>query len=254
MFAIPILLATILVSLLVVRVATEALVLTGLSRDLARFEARSAFTGTGFTTPDSAVVINNPVRRRVIMTLMLLGNAGIVTVMSALVVGFDKVTGIGFVERLVGLFVGIFLLWAVAHSKWVDRQLSKYITKALKRFTRMDINDYVGLLRLGNDFTVAQMFVNEDNWMANKSLMELRLSDEGVLVLGIERSQGAYQGAPKGQTILYAGDNLLVYGPHGILEELDKRRATPEGEQKHKEAVDKQQAHVTEASEVASQE
>ena len=67
MIGIPILLATVIVSLLVVRVATEALVLTGLSRDLARFEARSAFTGTGFTTQDSAKVTNDPVRRRIIM-------------------------------------------------------------------------------------------------------------------------------------------------------------------------------------------
>lgn len=40
----------ILVSLLVTRVATAALMLTGRSRDAARFQARSALTGVGYTT------------------------------------------------------------------------------------------------------------------------------------------------------------------------------------------------------------
>ncbi|MGZ3673172.1 MAG: potassium transporter TrkA, partial [Ktedonobacterales bacterium] len=37
-------------SLIIERIATVALTLTGLSRDAAAFQARSAFTGTGFTT------------------------------------------------------------------------------------------------------------------------------------------------------------------------------------------------------------
>ncbi len=40
-------------SLIVERVATVALTLTGLSRDAAQFQARSAFTGAGFTTGEA---------------------------------------------------------------------------------------------------------------------------------------------------------------------------------------------------------
>ena len=40
-------------SLLITRFAAEALVLTGLSRQAAYFQARSAFTGSGFTTQES---------------------------------------------------------------------------------------------------------------------------------------------------------------------------------------------------------
>ena len=41
------------ISVLAVRVATTALTLTGISRDLAQFQALSAFTGSGFTTAES---------------------------------------------------------------------------------------------------------------------------------------------------------------------------------------------------------
>ncbi|MEM7311540.1 MAG: TrkA C-terminal domain-containing protein [Planctomycetota bacterium] len=244
MIAVLTLLFAIVTSLLVVRVATVALVLTGLSSDLARFEARSAFTGSGFTTKDSEKVVNHPVRRQIIMMLMVLGNAGIVTVISSLVLSFtteDDGTWHDSIQfRLIALIGGILVLWYFAHSKWVDRQLSTIIRWALKRFSRLDVNDYVGLLHLGSDYSVVEMYVDEGNWMADKSLMELRLSDEGVLVLGIEKLAGSYAGAPKGKTRLGVGDTLLVYGPHQLIEELDKRRADFSGYQAHRRAVQKQ--------------
>ncbi len=72
-------LIVLVISLLVVRVATVALTLTGMSQQMAKFQARSAFTGAGFTTSESENVVGHPVRRRIIMLLMLVGNAGIVT-------------------------------------------------------------------------------------------------------------------------------------------------------------------------------
>ena len=69
-------------SILITRIATVALVVTGLSREAARFQARSAYTGVGFTTDESEKVVNHPVRRKILLVLMLLGNAGIITTIS----------------------------------------------------------------------------------------------------------------------------------------------------------------------------
>ena len=81
-------LVVISLSLLVIRIASVALVHTGLSREAARFQAHSAFTGVGFTTSESEKIVSHPVRRRIVMTLMLFGNVGIVTAMSALLLTF----------------------------------------------------------------------------------------------------------------------------------------------------------------------
>lgn len=81
-------LAIIVLSLLITRFATLTLEVTGMSRDSARFQARSALTGTGFTTSEAEAVVRHPVRRRVIMRLMLIGNAGIVTVIASLILSF----------------------------------------------------------------------------------------------------------------------------------------------------------------------
>ncbi len=88
MYAISSLLLVVAVSLIITRVATVILVASGLSRQAARFQARSAFTGAGFTTTESESVVNHPLRRKVVMTLMLLGNAGIVASASTLIIGF----------------------------------------------------------------------------------------------------------------------------------------------------------------------
>lgn len=236
------LLAAVVVSLVVVRVATTALVLTGLSHDLARFEARSAFTGSGFTTSDSEKVVSHPVRRQIIMALMLVGNAGIITVMSSAVLTFANEQGDAWWDKwyahAVMLVLGLATLWIVAHSPWVDEQLSRIIKWAIGRFTKLDVSDYIDLLHLGRGYSVVSMHVDDGNWLANKTLMELRLGDEGVLVLGIEREAGLYSGAPKGQSRLEVGDTLLVYGPIDILTELNKRQRGYDGQLAHRRAVE----------------
>jgi hypothetical protein len=45
-------------SLLITRVATVIVTATGMSRQAARFQARAAFIGAGFTTSESAQVVD----------------------------------------------------------------------------------------------------------------------------------------------------------------------------------------------------
>lgn len=258
MVAIISLLLVVVLSLLVVRVATVALTLTGLSRQLARFQARSAFTGSGFTTSESEKVVQHPVRRRIIMLLMLLGNAGIVTAVSSLILTFAGDGGEGLLNsawmRIAVLAAGLSGLWIVAHSQWVDRRLSRMIEWALKRWTDLEVRDYAGLLHLSGDYSVAELQVEPQDWLAGRMLRDLRLSDEGVLVLGLEKSTGTYLGAPRGQTLLETGDIVILYGPHKTLENLDVRRHGREGVTEHHEAVDRrrrmQQEEETRQSEL----
>ncbi len=79
------LLLVLIVNMALTRIATVALVHTGLGRETARFQARSAFTGVGFTTNEAEGIVTHPVRRRIVMWLMLVGNVGIVAVLSSLI-------------------------------------------------------------------------------------------------------------------------------------------------------------------------
>ena len=235
-------LIAITLSLLITRIATEALTLTGLSRTSARFQARSAFTGTGFATSESEAIVQHPLRRRIIMWLMFLGNAGFITVISSLVLTFVSTSSTGdSISRLLYLLLGIGVLWLVATNRAFNRILTRLVRKALRRWTDLDLRDYARLLHLKGKYQVTEIEVSEDNWLANKTLKQLRLADEGVAVLGIERSDRVYIGAPYGNTCIYPGDTLIVYGRKAALIELDVRPQGEEGDRAHQEAIAVQQ-------------
>jgi len=72
-------------SIFITRIAAVALRITGLDEQSARFQSLSAFTGTGFTTSEAESVVNYPIRRRIVMILMIAGNFGLVSVFATLV-------------------------------------------------------------------------------------------------------------------------------------------------------------------------
>lgn len=229
-------------SLLITRVASVALTLTGLSRESARFQARSAFTGVGFTTNEAERVVNHPVRRRILMLLMLLGNAGIVTAVASLMLTFtnaEQSTAVFW--RVIWLVVALLVLWTMATSAWVDRHLSALMSWALKRWTNLEVRDYARVMHLAGDYGISELSVEEADWLADRTLAHLELPDEGVLVLGVKRPDGTYIGAPRGMTRIHAHDTLILYGRSPVLADLDERRANLSGEQAHQRSSAEQQ-------------
>ena len=211
--------------LVVTRLATTALVLTGLSREAARFQAFSAFTGTGYTTGESEGVVKHPVRRRIILVLMILHGAGLVTVVVSLLLAFMGTSGaVGWLTKLGWLLLAGCIFGLVARSKFVDRQLSKAINYALRNWTDLDARDYVSLLDLGGEYTVREMQVQEGHWLAGKTLKACRLPDAGVTVLGIYHGSGDYVGVPTADTQISARDVLVLYGHADALAVLDRPR------------------------------
>ena len=254
MAAILSLFVVLVLSLVIVRVASVALTLTGLSPQLARFQARSAYTGAGFTTTESEKVVQHPVRRRIIMLLMLLGNAGVITAVSTLMLSFmnlEESEGISgqLWFRLLLLIAGLCILWTAANSHWLDRRMRRAIQWALKRWTKLEVRDYAGLLHLTGEYVVVEMAATKGDWLAGRELSDLKLSDEGVLVLGIEKAGGGYIGAPRGNTKTEPGDTLVLYGRLDVLQELDERMAGPEGNWAHFKAMEEQRKNAAEEEE-----
>ena len=235
-------LVILVVSILAIRVATIALTHTGLARQTARFQSHSAFTGVGFTTDEAEKVVNHPLRRRIVIVLMLLGNVGIVSVVASLMLTFLD-TGeqrFALATRLGVLFGGIAVLWLLTKSSFVERRLAALIDRALTRWTDIDTQDYSALLRLAGDYKIHELAVEPADWLAGKTLAELSLRDEGVQVLGIVRDNGTYVGLPRGSTPIEADDVLILYGRDEAVTELDERSSGPEGDREHLEAIEEQ--------------
>jgi hypothetical protein len=228
-------------SLLVTRLATVALVMTGMSREAARFQARSAFTGTGFTTGESEQVVNHPVRRRVLMLLMVMRSAGLVSVIVGLLLTFAGDPDAARQLQILGLLVGgVVAVLGLAHLRAVEHFVERLLQHSLQRWTDLPVRDYVSLLNLSGEYTVTELLIEEGHWLAGKTVEESLLYKEGLNLLGLTRSDGTYIGVPAPGTTLHAGDKLILYGRSRALEELDTRRAGAEGERAHQEAVREQ--------------
>lgn len=225
-------------SILITRIATVALTHTGLSRQTAKFQARSAFTGVGYTTSESERIVNHPVRRRILLILMLLGNAGIVSAMASLILSFVDGGNTQLIVRVVALLFGVAALWFVASSRWVDRRISSIISRLLSKHTDLAVRDYEAVLHISGDYQIDELNVEEGDWLADQTLADLRLRDEGVQVLGITRSDGTFLGVPAGDTVIRANDSLLLYGRADALENLDMRERGASGEAEHAESVE----------------
>jgi len=248
-------LVIIILSLLITRIAAVALTHTGLSHAAAKFQARSAFTGVGFTTQEAESVTNHPVRRKIVLLLMLLGNAGIVSAISSLVITFvgDKEGEMTNIESLIIIGVSVCLIWLVSKSAWLNRGLEYIINYALKKYTELHVRDYQRLLNLSGDYEITEMLVEEGDWLAGKSLAETSLREEGIFVLGIQRKDGSYLGVPRGKNQIKVGDTLKLYGRQNGLKELDYRQKGHTGDQAHQQASDEQK-EVREKEESADEE
>lgn len=230
------------VSILVTRVATIALVHTGMPENSAKFQARSAFTGVGFTTRESESIVAHPLRRKIIMILMLLGNVGIISVLASIILAFvNKDLGSKeWVYNIIVLSAGLLLLWYLANSQMVSQWLSKFINRLLRKYTNIQLRDYEGILHLKGEYEITEFYIDEDNWMVNKYLEDLHLRDEGFNVIGIERQNGLYIGLPDGATKINIGDSLILYGRSSAIKRLNERKQGKSGYIDHKKAVDQQ--------------
>ncbi len=225
-----------------------ALMFTGLSRESARFQARSAFSGVGFTTKEAESIVNHPVRRQIVMLLMLMGNIGVATVIATVMVSISSTVGasLGRQFLIAGILAGgSAALWFFFSSRWVERRMNRIIAWALKRFTTLDVRDYIALLQVDDGYSVSEMSVELKHWIAGRSLLDLRLSDEGILVLGIRR-QGTYRGIPGAIDTIEAGDTLILYGELESVRQLDLRRGGSNGDKQRNEAVERREKKVVE--------
>ena len=242
MYGVALLVVVAMLSLLITRIATIALTATGMARPAARFQARSALTGVGFTTSESESVVGHPARRRIIMTLMLIGSVGLATSIAGVLAGMAGTDSGGTAaSRILLLVAGLSVVYALSSSRRVDRVLSRLIGRLLARYTDLDLRDYAALLHVAGEYEVKEMRAEDGSWFAGRSLAELRLRDEGILVLGIIRPDGSYLGVPGKETCIEAGDTLVLYGRDSLFAELTTRRPGEAGDEAHRRAVEAQQ-------------
>jgi len=209
----------IFISFLIVRAAAIALMMTGLDEKRAKFQALSAFSGTGFTTKEAESVINHPKRRRIVTWLMILGNAGIVMVI--VTATSSLVTSKGYQVSLNAMILmgGVFLIYKIATHRGFVRRWESFIEDKFVRTRVFEEGMTEDLLHLIEGYGLLRVMVTENSPLIDSTLAEQKLPKKELLVLGIERGR-AWIPVPKSTEPIEGGDKLVVYGSLNVLKGL----------------------------------
>ena len=212
------------VSIIVVRIGATALMMTGLSWDTASFQSYSAFFGVGFTTREAEMVVNHPLRRRIIRDLILAGNIGLTSALATVIVTFVQSGSTKQTLSSLGLIAGgLVILVIISKFGFVQRLLDFLIRRSLERAGVVHALDYELLLRVESGYCISEIDVLADSMIAGKTLAESRPADLHVVILSIQKDDGTFTGAPGPTDIIEAGDVITAYGHENCLRKMSAR-------------------------------
>jgi len=214
MIAILMLVVIMFLSLLVTRVATTILMHTGMSADNARFQARSAWTNSGYTTSRSECMVNHPIRRRVLMVLMLLGNVGLATTSAAFIVGMAEESNhfLNAFLKFFSLVGGIMLLLYLGKSRYFANVLNVLFDRIMIKFLRMTKPGFHYLCHLSDDYKLLEIEIMPGHRLAGKPLSELQSNNSGITLLELINLDGSIDLAPEMNREISPGMKLIIFG------------------------------------------
>jgi len=202
-------------SVSIVRIAAVAMRLTGLPENIARFQSVSALTGTGFTTHEAEMIVNYPVRRRMVVTLMVLGNLGLVSVAATFIVAFVN-TGSdlhNIAVQAAVIVVAIGITFFVTSNKTLDRRMCDLIGVLLMRYTALGAMGYHRILQLGEDVSVA-----EHDYAGPEPAPLGAVDLHGQTLLAIRPACSRALKPVTAEVMLEPGDTLVLSGPEAAHE------------------------------------
>ncbi len=212
MYAVATFLIVAVISMVFGLMATGALIATGVPPDIASFQARSAFTGAGFTTTEAENVVNHPARRRIVSATMFVGNLGTPTLVVSVLIGLIAPGPGSTTERSLVAISGVLLMVLLVGNRPAKRAMVRVGQHyARRRLLPALVVGPEQLLSLGQDFSVTAVRVAESPGETYRSLRELEHAIPGATVLGVRRGT-RYLGEPPVDITLQEGDELVIYG------------------------------------------
>jgi hypothetical protein len=216
---IGILLIAILVSFIIVRIGGFALELTGVEPEVARFQALSAFSGTGFTTREAERVVGHRTRRRIVTILIILGNAGTVTIIATLVASFTQVGGYTwFFIRLAIIVGGIFGLYQLIIRSNVGRRIPAWLRRPVMNRILREAPVSEEIFHVEKDWAISLVVIKGSSKSIGQSVADITAEGD-IEILGIDRID-TYLTRPDREEKIVEGDRLLVYANRKSLKRV----------------------------------
>ncbi|MCK4993834.1 MAG: hypothetical protein KAS13_02140 [Candidatus Omnitrophica bacterium] len=223
------------VSFVAVRLGAIAFELTGIAWSMASFQSLSCFSGTGFTTKESELIMSNPQRRRIASTLIILGHAGFVTLIATLANSlrpelFASDYTISLFNsafpasiqpwvKLGVVIIAIIVSYRIATYTQLDEKVTNFLRSRFFKNELIKRVTFEELVVATGGYGISQIEIFQDSPVLDKTLMNSELRDAGVSVLAIQK-EGEITPNPPARTKIDLGDKLICFGK---LEDIRKK-------------------------------
>ena len=214
-------LLVIFTSFLVIRAGTIALMMTGMDRKKASFQALSAFTRAGFTTREAEAVVNNPQRRRIITWLIILGNAGLVAVIVSATSSIVSSEGYQVPITIFAIIVGTYLIYKLISRAGFTRRWERFVERRFIKSHAFEESVTEDLLHFIEGYGLVRAIITENSPFVGSALSDVRALDRDIVILGIERGKD-WIPHPKAKVTIENDDKIIVYGHTNVLREIFK--------------------------------
>ena len=220
---------TLVISFVAVRAGAIAFQLTGMEWSLAKFQALSCFSGTGFTTREAELVTGHEKRRRIAGTLMVLGNAGLVTLVATFANSMRPGTphmmaGMGIpaaafsAMNLLVIVLVLYVVYKVFSGTRVGTRITSFLRAHLIKRERGRSVSIEELVVATGGYGVIEFAITKESAASNSALADSGLREKDITVLAIQRGKETIANPPAGE-VLKPEDRLLCFG------HLDQMRA-----------------------------
>jgi len=214
-------------SFIIVRIGAVAFQLTGLEWSLAKFQSLSCFSGTGFTTKEAELITGDKRRRRIASVLMVLGNAGLVTMIATVASALNpENTLLGWLSEsflpflplwsvrwvnLCLIVIAIFVIYKMFTNKKFTQKLTGYLREKILKKEFFKPVSFEELLLLTGGYGITKQEVVGGNSIIDKTLAESELRKNDITVLAIVRNEATIPNPPADIKI-QKDDELVLFG------------------------------------------
>jgi hypothetical protein len=217
-------LVTLIVSFIVIKIGAIAFQLTGLEWSLAQFQALSCFTGTGFTTKESELITGNLQRRRIASVLIILGYAGLVTIIVTFANSlrpsptFDIPflssifpSGIVHWVNFLIIIISVYIIYKIATYAKFTKRLTDILRARMVKKEIIKPVTFEELMVATGGYGVSSMEICKDSPILDKTMIEAALRKQDITILVIERN-GEIIPNPSAKIKFLLGDKLVCFG------------------------------------------
>ena len=198
------------VFLLIVDIFAVMFRLTGMTIEKSRFQVISLLTSTGFTTKESELITQHPIRRKLASSFMVISYISTLTFISLLVnmLTHSKVD----FKNIITILVAVLIIVFVFKSSVIDfiESIVEYIVKKNKFWKEFN-SKYLNFLTKHRGYGICEVYLSQNSDLIGVSIKECKLTQIEIKILSIDQGD-EFVSFPVPEYVFSQNDKLTVYG------------------------------------------